>query len=1084
MVKFLHCADIHIRGSSRHKEYREAFDELFAFIEKNPVDGVFVGGDIWHTKTQNITPEGIELMVYFFNGLSKNQPLYIIAGNHDANLTNADRQDVLSPILSAMSRKNIHFFKKSGVYPIRDKMNICVFSCLDEEGWEAVKPVPDEINIAAFHGSVIGCKFENGFTSPKGDVGIDFFNGYDFAFLGDIHKMQSLGARKTISHKNVPWVGYPGSLVQQNFAESQTKGFWLWEIENRDQFDLKFHTLENRYPFVTLEWKGNTQDTLAQVSPIKAGSRFRVIAKEAITQLEITHLHNELKTVHGVEDVIIKFDINNRSETISTENGTEITKTNLRSDINGMMELFKEFQSTIDPTEQTEEITDEEIKTLVQSYLQRLNDQEIEDATSTLRNVHWKLKNIQFDNIFKYDEGNVINFDNLSGVVGLFGPNASGKSSCVTALTYGLFNTTDRGTMKNAHIVNRQKKSCKVCIDFSVGGSDYRVERQTVKQTPGGKRSKEAMKAALEEDKSVTHVNLYKSELDENKEPYWLELNGEQRDDTEKQIRRLIGTFADFSLTALSSQGGVTKFIQEGSTSRRQILSRFLDLDVFEKLFAFVKEDCQVLNIKLRKYSQFDWTTVLNTKRQQQTELELQSADITDRIEKVRLEVDEVKALMVGVKQTTDNNVSEQDAITQRRAVERTKNDLVSASRTKEVALEFIAVSTPDLQKIEERKKAKPIEEYKKRLQGQKALETVLLNLKHQHETELTLLNTQEKSVIRLSLVPCGTKFPNCHYIKDAHRDNSLLGLQKGKIENIVRDLEKARTEFAVVKQDKLEEKIEKYEAIIRQALVLESQVKSKQSEIVYLDKQIALLSDKLTEEERTLSEIDRKLGLLLEDAQAILLKEYNAQLAILSKQIYDLDKEKTISAHRLGGVKTEIENIEQEQAEYKVLLKQLRLYELVLNAFSKTGIPAMILKTQLPYINAEIAKILSTVVDFKVILNADSASNNMDIFIEDKHSRRLIESASGMEKTVCSLALRAALLNLSTLPRPDIILVDEGFDGVDRKNLPKCIGMMSTLKEHFKTVLVISHVPEVKEAADIVLEIDSNDLSSHIEYN
>ena len=42
-------------------------------------------------------------------------------------------------------------------------------------------------------------------------------------------------------------------------------------------------------------------------------------------------------------------------------------------------------------------------------------------------------------------------------VTGIFGKNRSGKSSIVGALMYGLFNTTDRGSIKNLHIINTRK---------------------------------------------------------------------------------------------------------------------------------------------------------------------------------------------------------------------------------------------------------------------------------------------------------------------------------------------------------------------------------------------------------------------------------------------------------------------------------------------------------------------------------------------------------------------------------------------------------------------------------------------------
>ena len=54
------------------------------------------------------------------------------------------------------------------------------------------------------------------------------------------------------------------------------------------------------------------------------------------------------------------------------------------------------------------------------------------------RNVHWKLKRFEFDNMFSYGENNVVDFTKLGGVVGLFAANASGKSSLLDALCFCL----------------------------------------------------------------------------------------------------------------------------------------------------------------------------------------------------------------------------------------------------------------------------------------------------------------------------------------------------------------------------------------------------------------------------------------------------------------------------------------------------------------------------------------------------------------------------------------------------------------------------------------------------------------------
>ena len=76
------------------------------------------------------------------------------------------------------------------------------------------------------------------------------------------------------------------------------------------------------------------------------------------------------------------------------------------------------------------------------------------------RNVDWKIKRFEFDNMFSYGEDNVVDFTKLGGVVGLFAANASGKSSLLDALCFCLFDTSTRTFTANS-VLNNKKKSFK-----------------------------------------------------------------------------------------------------------------------------------------------------------------------------------------------------------------------------------------------------------------------------------------------------------------------------------------------------------------------------------------------------------------------------------------------------------------------------------------------------------------------------------------------------------------------------------------------------------------------------------------------
>ena len=95
-----------------------------------------------------------------------------------------------------------------------------------------------------------------------------------------------------------------------------------------------------------------------------------------------------------------------------------------------------------------------------------------------------------------------------------------------------------------------------------------------------------------------------------------------------------------------------------------------------------------------------------------------------------------------------------------------------------------------------------------------------------------------------------------------------------------------------------------------------------------------------------------------------------------------------------------------------------------------------------------------------------------MDVFINYGDSRRVIELASGMEKMMSSLAIRVALINVSSLTKTNMLIIDEGFGSLDETNIEACSRLLQSLKKWFRNIIIISHVDAIKDAVDNSLEI------------
>jgi len=76
------------------------------------------------------------------------------------------------------------------------------------------------------------------------------------------------------------------------------------------------------------------------------------------------------------------------------------------------------------------------------------------------------------------------------------------------------------------------------------------------------------------------------------------------------------------------------------------------------------------------------------------------------------------------------------------------------------------------------------------------------------------------------------------------------------------------------------------------------------------------------------------------------------------------------------------------------------------------------------------------------------------------------------MEKFISSVAIRVALINVSSLPRPNFLALDEGFGVLDAENINNLHAFMEYLKTRFQFILIISHLDSIKDCVDSTIEV------------
>ena len=131
--------------------------------------------------------------------------------------------------------------------------------------------------------------------------------------------------------------------------------------------------------------------------------------------------------------------------------------------------------------------------------------------------------------------------------------------------------------------------------------------------------------------------------------------------------------------------------------------------------------------------------------------------------------------------------------------------------------------------------------------------------------------------------------------------------------------------------------------------------------------------------------------------------------------------------------------------------------------------------------IEGEVNNILSQIVEFGMQLEIDG--KNINAYLVYGDNKWSLEMCSGMEKFVSGLAIRVALINVCNLPRPNFLVVDEGFGTLDADNLSSLFMMMQYLKTQFDFIWMISHLEQMRDIVDGLIEIKKENGFSKIDF-
>ena len=831
-MKIAHVSDIHIRNHRYHEEYSVVFEELYEKLRELKPDIIVNTGDTAHTKLQ-LSPAYFHMTAKLFENLADIAPLHVILGNHDLNLRNPGRIDAITPIVEALDHKDIHFHKFSKEVDLGNGFVLNVLSIVDEDKW--IDPTDEsKVNIAMFHGSVAGVTTDTGWIMEHGDINIQQFKPFDYVLLGDIHKTyQKLDPQGRVA--------YPGSLVQQNFGESMDKGFLLWDIKDKENFTCEHHPLTNPKPFVTIELtpKGKMPKNV-EVTP---GARVRLVSQN---NLPLDIMRRAIDIAKGrFKPESVTFLNRSSGERGSVQDLTDGINIEDLRDPKVQEELIDEYLKDYEATPETLEKV---------FALNRKYNTMAEEEEEVSRNVNWSLKSFEWDNLFNYGEGNKINFERLNGIVGIFGKNFSGKSSIIDAFLYTLFNSTSKNERKNLNVINQNKEEGRGRLEIAIGDRDYSIERSSAKYI------KKLKGTETVEAKTDTNFSFYDHVMEEE-----TELNGDSRNGTDKNIRKMFGTVEDFLLTSMASQVDSLSFINEGSTKRKEILGKFLDLEIFDKKFKKAKEDASDMKGALKLLEGKEHDTDIkeveqaleqnaSAKRRQENKCRKYSSAVEkteSAISEITRKIESIPAEIINIVEVKEEQISKQHETS---VLNQQISDLKDENKLKRIDHKHInqVLEGFDIEAIKSQRDE--IEKNRTTLDGTN--QTI-----EKQEYRLT----QNKNKVKLLLeVPCGDEYSSCKFIKDAYKAQGNITVIEQNLRELRDECESLFENIEDLDPLTVEKKIQKYEEVLemREQIIgtisqNELVVERNESKITTLNLEIEKLEGKIDEYEENREAIE-----------------------------------------------------------------------------------------------------------------------------------------------------------------------------------------------------------------------------------
>jgi len=271
-------------------------------------------------------------------------------------------------------------------------------------------------------------------------------------------------------------------------------------------------------------------------------------------------------------------------------------------------------------------------------------------------------------------------------------------------------------------------------------------------------------------------------------------------------------------------------------------------------------------------------------------------------------------------------------------------------------------------------------------------------------------------------------------------------------------------------------------------------------SKIEPLEREIAEKQSQLSETEKRLQTIREEHAKAETDYQN--LKSILPDMKVIEADRIRLYQLRDRANKELGQAEQRVNHLDNARAairergtEYQERLLEIRRYKDLEKAFGKDGIPALLIEQAVPEIEEQANEILQQLSNGSMSLQLNTqgtykskreeVKETLEILISDPYGVREYEMFSGGEAFRINFSIRLALSRILAQragSRLQTLVIDEGFGSQDEEGRARLAEAITAVQNDFEKILVITHLPELKEVFPSRIEVEKTLNGSRME--